>query len=69
MRLTATAMELQALGLAMRELNLLTWALIDSARGGTVEAYAEARRVDQQLLPARAGGLYCKALTVLSIKG
>jgi hypothetical protein len=42
---------------------------LDSARGGTVEAYAEARRVDQQLLPALAGGLYCKALTVLSIKG
>lgn len=62
-------MELQALGLAMRELNLITWALIDSVRGGTIEANAEARRVDQQLLPAVAGGLYCKALSVLAVKG
>lgn len=61
-------MDLQALGLAMREVNLITWALIDSARGGSVEANARGRLIDQQLLPAVAGGLYCKALSVLAVK-
>lgn len=52
----------------MRRLHFLAWDLQDSAREMTPEKQAERRRIDQQLLPPVAGGLYCKGLSVLATK-